>query len=94
MASESHRKEREVKVMQEMIDEKTLAQLQKQLAAEKAAQRKEQQRKAVLKYQAKSIQRKTVILNRKTDKDIIAKLEQIENMSRYIKSLIRADINK
>ena len=32
---ESHRKEREVKVMQEMIDEKTLAQLQKQLAAEK-----------------------------------------------------------
>ena len=76
------------------IDEKTLAQLQKQLAAEKAARKKEQQRKAVLKYQAKSIQRKTVILNRETDKDIIAKLEQIENMSGYIKSLIRADINK
>ena len=80
--------------MQEMIDEKTLAQVQKQLAAEKVARKKEQQRKAVLKYQAKSIQRKTVILNRKTDKDIIAKLEQIENMSRYIKSLIRADISK
>ena len=76
------------------IDEKTLAQLQKQLAAEKAARKKEQQRKAALKYQAKSIQRTVVILNRKTDKDIIAKLEQIENMSRYIKSLIRADINK
>ncbi|MBQ5667033.1 MAG: hypothetical protein IIV40_02550 [Oscillospiraceae bacterium] len=94
MASESHRKEREVKVMQEMIDEKTLARVQEQLAAEKAARKKEQQRKAALKYQAKSIQRKTVILNRETDKDIIAKLEQIENMSGYIKSLIRADINK
>ena len=80
--------------MQEMIDEKTLAQLQKQLAAEKAARKKEQQRKAVLKYQAQSIQRKTVILNLKTDKDIIAKLEQVENVSGYIKNLIRADINK
>ena len=77
-----------------MIDEKTLARVQEQLAAEKAARKKEQQRKAALKYQAKSIQRKTVILNRETDKDIIAKLEQIENTSGYIKSLIRADINK
>ena len=77
-----------------MIDEKTLAQVQEQLAAEKAARKKEQQRKATSKYQAKSIQRKTVILNRKTDKDIIVKLERVENMSGYIKSLIRADINK
>lgn len=78
----------------EMIDEKTLVRVQEQLAAEKAARKKEQQRKATSKYQAKSIRRKTVILNRKTDKDIIAKLEQVENMSGYIKSLIRADINK
>lgn len=81
-------------MINEMIDEKTLARVQEQLAAEKAARKKEQQRKAASKYQAKSIQRKTVILNRKTDKDIIAKLEQIENMSGYIKNLIRADINK
>lgn len=81
-------------MINEIIDEKTLARVQEQLAAEKAARKKEQQRKATSKYQAKSIQRKTVILNRKTDKDIIAKLEQIENMSGYIKSLIRADINK
>lgn len=77
-----------------MIDEKTLARVQEQLAAEKVARKKEQQRKATSKYQAKSIQRTVVILNRKTDKDIIAKLEQIKNMSGYIKSLIRADINK
>lgn len=77
-----------------MIDEKTLAQVQEQLAAEKATRKKEQQRKAALKYQAKSIQRKTVILNRKTDKDVIAKLERVKNVSGYIKNLIRADINK
>lgn len=81
-------------MIDEMIDEKTLARAQEQLAADKAARKKEQQRKAALKYQAKSIQRKTVVLNRKTDKDIIAKLEWVENVSRYIKSLIRADINK
>ena len=77
-----------------MIDEKTLAQVQEQLAVEKATRKKQQQRKAALKYQARSIQRTVVILNRNTDKDIIAKLEQVGNMSGYIKSLIRADINR
>ena len=77
-----------------MIDEKTLAQVQEQLAAEKATRKKQQQRKAALKYQARSIQRTVVILSRNTDKDIIAKLEQVGNMSGYIKSLIRADINR
>lgn len=34
-----------------------------------------------------------VKLNRETDKDIIEKLESVDNIQGYLKALIRADIN-
>lgn len=37
---------------------------------------------------------KTVSLNDETDKDLIAKLESVPNISDYIKSLIAADIRE
>lgn len=48
--------------------------------------------KASIKYNATNIKQIKLNLNRKTDADIIARLEGIENKQGYIKRLIREDI--
>lgn len=52
------------------------------------------QKKAVRKYdEARTVQFK-MKLNKGTDADILKKLESVDNKQGYIKSLIRADIEK
>ena len=52
----------------------------------------EAQKKAKEKYDAKTAVQVKMKLNAKTDADIIAKLESVDNKQGYIKALIRADI--
>lgn len=54
----------------------------------------EAQRRAIAKYKNKMQRNITVSLNRKTDADMIAFLENKENMVGYIKSLVRKDMDK
>ena len=51
------------------------------------------QARATEKYQKENTKLMTIRLNRKTDADIIAKLEQVESKQGYIKDLIRKDLN-
>lgn len=51
------------------------------------------QLKATAKYQSANTKAYVIKLNRKTDADVIAKLEQVDNKQGYIKSLIRSDLN-
>lgn len=51
-------------------------------------------RVASAKYHANHIKRLPVNLNDRTDNDIIAYLESIDNVQGYIKSLIRADMKE
>lgn len=48
--------------------------------------------KAQKKYDAKATKLITMKLNLKTDKDILDKLDEVENKQGYIKDLIRKDI--
>lgn len=48
--------------------------------------------KAVSKYQKENIKRVVIKLNKKTDKDIIKHLSLKENITGYLKQLIRKDI--
>ena len=52
----------------------------------------EAQRKAVTKYDAANTKQVHLKLNLTTDKDIIEKLGQVDNVQGYIKDLIRKDI--
>ena len=52
----------------------------------------EAQKRAREKYEAKNAVQLKMKLNRKTDADILAKLDAVGNKQGYIKSLIRADI--
>lgn len=52
------------------------------------------QLRATAKYQKENTRLYTLRLNLNTDADIIAKLEQVESMSGYIKKLIRQDIRR
>lgn len=54
----------------------------------------EAQRRAIHKYNKKMRRNLTLSLNRKTDEDMIAFLENKENVGGYIKSLIRKDMDK
>ena len=57
----------------------------------------EAQKRAQKNYDRKSREKFKVLtlkLNKESDSDILAKLENTGNMQGYIKSLIRADINK
>lgn len=54
----------------------------------------EAQRRAIAKYKNKMQRNITLSLNRKTDADMIAFLENKENMVGYIKSLVRKDMDK
>lgn len=49
---------------------------------------------ATAKYDRENTRRINLKLNNRTDADIILKLENTENIQGYIKSLIRADIEK
>ena len=51
-------------------------------------------KKAQSKYDAKATRLITMKLNLKTDADILAKLDSVENKQGYVKELIRNDINK
>lgn len=51
-------------------------------------------KKAQSKYDAKATKLVTMKLNLKTDADILAKLDEVENKQGYIKELIREDIKK
>lgn len=50
--------------------------------------------KAVKKWQAAHIKRYGFPVSLDNDRDIIAKLDTVENKSAYIKQLIRSDIKK
>lgn len=51
----------------------------------------EAQRRAVAKYDAKNTKTYAIKLNRKTDADLIAKLESVGSVQGYLKELIRKD---
>lgn len=50
------------------------------------------QKKAIAKYDEKNTRQVKLKLNKITDKDILDKLDSVENRQGYIKSLIREDI--
>lgn len=52
----------------------------------------EAQRRAVAKYDAKNTKTFAIKLNRKTDADLLAKLESVGSVQGYLKELIRKDI--
>ena len=54
----------------------------------------EAQKFASMKYDAANTKRISLKFNKKTDKDILAKLKSVDNMQGYIKSLIRKDMYK
>ena len=54
----------------------------------------EAQRRAIAKYEAAYTKRITVKFNMRTEADVLAKIESVDNMQGYIKQLIRDDIAK
>ena len=54
----------------------------------------EAQKRAVAKYDQTNTKQIKLKLNLKTDRDILSKLDQVDNIQGYIKDLIRADILK
>lgn len=52
------------------------------------------QRAAVKRYDAENTKMLHLKLNRRTDADILAHLETVDNVSGYLKALIRADMTK
>ena len=51
-------------------------------------------KRAVSKYEKNTIKRVTVKLNKRLDEDMIEHLEAKDNVTAYIKQLIRADMEK
>lgn len=49
-------------------------------------------KRATVKYQKKNVKQISIKLNKTTDADIIAVLEQVDNIQGFIKELIRASI--
>lgn len=49
--------------------------------------------KAVDKWQSQNVRRVTIAFMRKTDADILARLDSVPNKTDYIRKLIRADID-
>lgn len=54
----------------------------------------EAQIKAQAKYDAKNTRQLHLKLNRRTDWDVLEKLDSVPNKQGYIKELIRADLNR
>lgn len=50
------------------------------------------QRRASAKWEASHVKKMTFKLNLDTDSDVLDRLAEVENMSKYIKDLIRKDI--
>jgi len=50
--------------------------------------------RATIKYAAANTKQIKLVLNNKTDADILAHLDSLDNKQGYIKALIRADIAK
>ena len=50
--------------------------------------------RASIKYNATTTKAISFRLNRNTDKDILEKLESVDNVQGYLKELIRADMKK
>lgn len=55
---------------------------------------KESQARATAKYDKKNTRQIMFKFNRKTDADILEKLDEVENRQGYVKNLIRKDLNK
>lgn len=55
---------------------------------------RESDRRAIARYDAKNTRQIRLKLNKKTDADILQKLDSVENKQGYIKSLVREDIRK
>ena len=53
---------------------------------------KESKRKASAKYDAENTKMVSVKLNRNTDRDILDQIARVNNVSQYLKTLIRKDI--
>ena len=54
----------------------------------------EAQRKAQAKYDAENTRQVHLKLNRNTDKDVLARLDEVQSKQGYIKRLIRDDLRK
>lgn len=54
----------------------------------------EAERRAKVRYQKKVMRQVSLKLNMNQDKELIDKLDMVENVQGYIKALIRADIEK
>lgn len=54
----------------------------------------EAQVKAQAKYDAKNTRQVHLKLNRRTDRDVLEKLDSVPSKQGYIKALIRADLNR
>lgn len=54
----------------------------------------EAQLRAKRKYDAENTRQVRLKLNRRTDKDVLEKLDSVPNKQGYIKELIRADLKK
>lgn len=54
----------------------------------------EAERRAKVRYQKKVMRQVSLKLNMNQDKELIDKLDRVENVQGYIKALIRADIEK
>ncbi len=54
----------------------------------------EAQIRANRKYEAENTRQVHLKLNRRTDKDVLEKLDSVPNKQGYIKELIRADLKK
>lgn len=50
--------------------------------------------RAIAKYDAANTVQIKMKLNKKTDADILKRLEEVENKQGYLKALIRADIDR
>ena len=50
--------------------------------------------RAVEKWQAQNVRRITIALMRKSDADVLAKLDSVPNKTDYIRQLIRSDISQ
>ena len=54
----------------------------------------EAQRKAQRRYDAKNTRQVHIKLNLRTDKDVLARLDEVQSKQGYIKRLIREDLAK
>ena len=55
---------------------------------------RESQKRAVRKYDDANTVQFRMKLNKKTDKDILKKLDEVDNKQGYVKKLIRDDLSK